>query len=597
MARLLLLVASVALLALAAAVPAAAHSAVHPLARVQVHNIQKKLDGGVISIDATILNGTGNTVTVSWSGMSSHYPGNQDWIGVWSPKPDDYTKTSPAKYKFVTPDTTGSGSTSFWLVNMRASYVVAYFTNGQAQPQLLAESAPVEFSNYEVPMHLHLALTNDPTQMRVNWNSVQVGFPSVQWGLSADNLNNTVIQVLTGTYTASDMCGAPATTVGWHEPGYQHSALLQGLPFNTKIYYQVGAESSASKSDVLYFWSPMDPASREAEFIIFGDLGQVETDGSNEASQMDGSILTTLAMAKDFADGSVRLDKSAAVFHIGDLSYARGYATIWEQFFYQLSPLSPYVPWMTVDGNHERDFPASGSAWSVEDSGGECGVAMTKRFSMPNNGKTNSTWWSLDFGPVHFAIISTELDFSKGSEQLDWLAKDLAAVDRTKMPFVILAGHRPMYIDSTNNSPNGGDLSVGALLIENVEPLLLQYQVDAAFWGHHHSMQRTCPVQNFTCVDQSKAPIHIVTGAAGAGFSTNLQSPQPKWIEFVEDNTHGYIRAKVAPNAASLTFDFISDNDRSVMDTVTILNKFAKHSEAKAPAARRQRRTEFVAQE
>lgn len=82
----------------------------------------------------------------------------------------------------------------------------------------------------------------------------------------------------------------------------------------------------------------------EVDFVIFGDLGQVETDGSNEASQMDGSILTTTALAKDFADGSVPLNNSAAVFHIGDISYARGYASLWEQFWYQLSGMSEFVP-------------------------------------------------------------------------------------------------------------------------------------------------------------------------------------------------------------------------------------------------------------
>lgn len=40
---------------------------------------------------------------------------------------------------------------------------------------------------------------------------------------------------------------------------------------------------------------------------------------------MDGSILTTLAMAEDFADGTVAAQRGGAVFHIGDISYAMGY--------------------------------------------------------------------------------------------------------------------------------------------------------------------------------------------------------------------------------------------------------------------------------
>jgi len=159
---------------------------------------------------------------------------------------------------------------------------------------------------------------------------------------------------------------------------------------------------------------------------------------------MDGSILTTRAIAKDLADGSIQLDKSALILHIGDISYARGYDTLWDQFFYQLSPITPYLPWMTVDGNHERDFPGSGSMWTGQDSGGECGVALQRRFHMPDAGNTDSSWWSLDVGPVHFVIMSTELDFTKGSPQWNFIAKDLASVDRSKTPFLILAGHRPV---------------------------------------------------------------------------------------------------------------------------------------------------------
>ena len=53
-----------------------------------------------------------------------------------------------------------------------------------------------------------------------------------------------------------------------------------------------------------------------------------------------------------------------------------------------------------------------------------------------------STWWSLDFGPVHFTVISTELSFNMSSEQYEFVKNDWAAVDRTKTPFLLLLGHR-----------------------------------------------------------------------------------------------------------------------------------------------------------
>ena len=46
---------------------------------------------------------------------------------------------------------------------------------------------------------------------------------------------------------------------------------------------------------------------------------------------------------------------------------------------------------------------------------------------------------------VHFIMMSTEHDMGKGSKQYTWLENDLKSVDRSKTPWVILGGHRPMY--------------------------------------------------------------------------------------------------------------------------------------------------------
>ena len=53
--------------------------------------------------------------------------------------------------------------------------------------------------------------------------------------------------------------------------------------------------------------------------------------------------------------------------------------------------------------------------------------------------------YSYDYGLVHFIMMSTEHDMGNGSRQYAWLEKDLQNVDRVKTPWVILAGHRPMY--------------------------------------------------------------------------------------------------------------------------------------------------------
>lgn len=42
-------------------------------------------------------------------------------------------------------------------------------------------------------------------------------------------------------------------------------------------------------------------------------------------------------------------------------------------------------------------------------------------------------------------MMSTENNFTAGSPQYEWMENDLKSVNRTLTPWVVIAGHRPMY--------------------------------------------------------------------------------------------------------------------------------------------------------
>jgi hypothetical protein len=67
---------------------------------------------------------------------------------------------------------------------------------------------------------------------------------------------------------------------------------------------------------------------------------------------------------------------------------------------------------------------------------------------MPYPATTNQPWWSYDVGLVHLVGMSTEHNYTINSPQYMWLKNDLQKVDRTKTPWIIFNGHRPMYINS-----------------------------------------------------------------------------------------------------------------------------------------------------
>jgi hypothetical protein len=565
-ARLLALALLLAVLAFAAGHPT------QPLADVLMENLDATQElTGTVTVSPSVVSGLGETVIVSWSGVAGATSSGQDWIGVWSPEPADYSKVAPVKYKFVSSDSTGSGSTELWLLNMREEYHLAYFTGGTANPTLRAEIAqPVTIENPDLPLMIHLAYAdseNNGTSMVVSWNSRSYSNPMVRFGLSPENLDMQSVSTRTDSYNRSDMCGGPGRGVGWHEPGWFHDALLEGLQTNTQYFYQIVDDGVAnSTSDISQFYTaPHHGADIPVNFIIFGDLGQGETDGSNEHTQMAESVVSCESMATDLAEGDIDRTLSPAVFHIGDISYARGYGTLWEQFFYQIRNVSHQLPWMVTAGNHERDWPQSGSFFRGNDSGGECGVPYSHRFAMPN-GHNDQYWYSLIYGPIHFVFISTEHSVQEGSPQFQWLQDELEnRVDRSKTPFLLVAGHRPMYISSTGGMPKQAEQFRAA-----VEPILIKHNADAAFWGHHHSYQRTCALNNYNCVGQSNGIIHIVTGAGGTGPSPTAGNKT--WLEFLENSYNGYVRAYVRDNTLSLKF--VESQTRVIRDQIDIPSKF-----------------------
>lgn len=73
---------------------------------------------------------------------------------------------------------------------------------------------------------------------------------------------------------------------------------------------------------------------------IFANMSQAERDGSNEYnSYQPGSLNTTDQLISDLYNIDI-------VFHIGDITYANGYISQWDQFTSQVEPIASTVPYM-----------------------------------------------------------------------------------------------------------------------------------------------------------------------------------------------------------------------------------------------------------
>nr|CAD1841238.1 unnamed protein product [Ananas comosus var. bracteatus] len=502
-----------------------------------------------LSVSPKTLTRSNRTVRIQWSGVDS--PSDLDWLGIYSPP------NSPDKefigYVFLNSSRdwqSGSGYVDLPLVDLRSNYVFRVFRwtrnevsdrhhdhDGNPLPgtkHRLAASEEVGFGKVLGPDQIHLSITDREDEMRVMFVTVDGAESFVSYGLDMEKLDR-MAKTDVRRYERKDMCDYPANaTIGWRDPGFTHDGVMSNLEKGKRYYYTVGSDSGGW-SAIRSFIS-RDNNSNETIAFLFGDMGTYVPYSTFYRTQ-DESKSTVKWILRDI---EALGDKPAFISHIGDISYARGYAWIWDEFFNQIEPIASAVPYHVCIGNHEYDWPAQPWRpwWSLygvygKDGGGECGVPYSVRFQMPGNSSfptgtgsphTQNLYYSFDFGVVHFLYISTETNFLQGSDQYNFIKSDLESVDRNKTPFIVVQGHRPMY--TTSNEVR--DAPLREKMLESLEPLLVDNNVTLALWGHVHRYERFCPVKKFTCVHTNSsftaggAPVHVVIGMAG-------QDWQPIW--------------------------------------------------------------------
>ncbi|KAI3765977.1 hypothetical protein L2E82_16024 [Cichorium intybus] len=564
-----------------------------PLAKIA---IQKALiavqESACITANPLLLGCEGEDTEWVKVDVKSDEPSAGDWVGVFSPANFNSSKcysesddlqdgpsicTAPIKYMFANHSnsdyaTTGRASLTFQIINQRSDFSFALFSGGLENPKLITASSPISFANPKAPLYPRLAHGKVWDEMAVTWTSgynVDEATPFVEWGWEFQTKKLSPAGTL--TFTRSSMCGAPARTVGWRDPGFIHTSFLKDLWPNTMYTYRMGhklTNGSFVWSKLYSFNSSPYPGQDSLQrVVIFGDMGKAERDGSNEYDNYQpGSLTTTNQLTSEIDDYDI-------VFHIGNLAYAKGYISQWDQFTAQIEPIASRKPYMVASGNNERDFPNSGSFYLSSDSGGECGVPAETIFYVPADNRAKF-WYSTDYGMFHFCIADSEHDWREGSEQYAWIEKCLASVDRQKQPWLIFAANRVLGYSSSSQYTIEGTLGE-PMGREHLQKLWQKYKVDMAFYGHVHSYERTCPVYQDQCVSLEKynysgtvlGTIHVVVGGGGSELST-FAYVDTEWSLY-KDHDWGFVKL-TAFNHSSLLFEYKKSKDGEVFDSFTI---------------------------
>lgn len=284
-----------------------------------------------------------------------------------------------------------------------------------------------------------------------------------------------------------------------------HSVTLTDLTADEVYEFQVSGDTMTFKFNT----GPAVGAGNPNKFAIIGDLGQTEN-----------SSHTVAAIAK--ALDAMQVD---TVILAGDISYADGYAPKWDSWGRMFEYVFANVKTAYVGGNHE--VASGGENW------------VNYKFRYPNQyvgaGSDSFLWYSYEQGNAHMVMLCSYAATGPTSAQYKWLEADLAKIDRTKTPWVIAVWHTPWYTSNAHHP-----MTEGAMMKDDMEDLMLKYEINVVISGHVHAYERTHPVAKGV-VDCNNGINYITIGDGGnrEQFATPWTPVQPAWSA-LREYAYGY---------------------------------------------------------
>lgn len=485
---------------------------------------------------------------------------------------------------------------------------------------------PNKPQDLSTPVGIRLGIASN-SSMNVGWSSYeQLNNSCVHYGETSSNLNQTACSNSSATtyetsrlwFSAVELTGLKPDTQYFYQIDSSNSTVLNFT--STKLPGDKGAFSFAVAADMGLHgpagYEIMNPQqfkndTNPADLLEPGDY-HISAQRLTEL----GDDVRLVNHIGDFAYADTALSKNPNVIAADGGAFLTAYEGLLERFYNQLGQASQMYPYFTGPGNHEAackevsntDTACPKGQNNFTDYLYRHGGVMPKGFESTSQNSTarelrakanslavSPMWYSYDFGMMHFAMFNTETDFynapdqtgSTGDDsyymtegpfgapgqQLAWLEADLASVDRTITPWIIVGGHRPWY---TSGYPDADDACISC---QNAfEDILYKYGVDLGLFGHVHNSERYLPMYQNTPdpngYQNPRAPMYIVAGAAGniegldAKVTTKNSNTGLEWI-----NSDFYTVVKIdIQSEKSLNISFVRSSDGKVLDS-TILQK------------------------
>lgn len=296
-----------------------------------------------------------------------------------------------------------------------------------------------------------------------------------------------------------------------------HRVEIRGLEPGKRYYYRVDAVSNPTPARS---FKTAPPPGTGFTFAIIGDTQQ-----GHEAHA---------AVAAGIASHNPDL-----LAHVGDFVQVSNKREPWLKFFEIESELLSSVPLAGTLGNHDHSYRELYYNRFFTNAEIEPGDDLTMLGS----------YYSFDYGHVHFTIWDSDVLLLPGSDQLEWLEQDLEKASRDpEIKFIVAMDHKP----PVSGYPHGELPSRDTALA-----LYQKYDVDVSLSGHIHLYERSAP----------RGKVYISSGGGGGLLLEEALSTNRNPDHVTSSKVHNYVIAHVLPESIEFVAYDIGGN---VIDQVLL---------------------------
>ncbi len=283
---------------------------------------------------------------------------------------------------------------------------------------------------------------------------------------------------------------------------------LSDLKTGTRYFYRVTC-TDESGAEVRGFLSSFQTAPATDRAWAFAVIGDTQRNPEVTRKCADGAY----SRRPDF------------LLHCGDV-VDDGFAKHqWvKDLFEPCSRLMAHIPTFPVIGNHEKD-----SHWYYD------------YFALPKP----EYYYTFSYGNAQFFMIDSNKNLKPGSEQYQWLEKELAASNAT---WKFTCHHHPCFSSEENDygdherGAKDKNFTYGDTNAQQLIPLYEKYGVDIAFNGHIHYYERTWPIFEMA-INQKRGVRYLTSGGGGGGLED--AAPQRTWFNLHFQRAFHYCYAAI----------------------------------------------------